>query len=208
MLTLDEQVAGLLSKGSRAPFDMTVGIGRPGESVARTVHEHCGWFPNISRMDVTRVEDGRGGYGLVSTATVSLEAQLGGLDEFPSLAVVDDTIFSGLTMRSVLRALPPGALARTHAFCLRCVAETLPSISALCPVSAGFAAQGRIDADVSFINASGLVTRVGIRHAGLPPLAFFERPEWIRAWFPGRAAEVTELCSRLNILLEPGCPSD
>ena len=162
VLTLDEQVAGLMSQGSHAPFAMTVGIGRAGESVARKVQGRAGWFPTIRRVDVTRVEDGRGGYTLVSTATVPVEAQLLGLEAFPSLAVVDDTIFSGLTMGSVLRALPPGALTRTHAFCLRCVAETLPSVSALCPVSAGFAAQGRIDDDVSFINASGLVTRVGI----------------------------------------------
>ena len=57
--------------------------------------------------------------------------------------------------------------------------------------------------EVSFINASGLVTRVGIRRAGRAPLVFFERPEWVRAWFPGYSDEVIELCSRLNALLEP-----
>jgi len=56
---------------------------------------------------------------------------------------------------------------------------------------------------VSFINASGLVRRVSIRPQGRPPLAFFERPEWIRAWFPGRAEEVVTTCRRLNALLEP-----
>ena len=48
--------------------------------------------------------------------------QLRGLSSAPTIAVVDDTVFSGLTMRGVLRGLPPGALARTHVFCLRCVA--------------------------------------------------------------------------------------
>ena len=56
--------------------------------------------------------------------------------------------------------------------------------------------------DVSFINASGLVLRVGIRRRGRPPLAFFDRPDWIRAWFPGRDGEVIALCRRLNALLE------
>jgi hypothetical protein len=56
--------------------------------------------------------------------------------------------------------------------------------------------------DVSFINATGLVLRVGIRRRGLPPLAFFERPEWIRAWFPGRDREVVAACRRLNALFE------
>ena len=46
-------------------------------------------------------------------------------------------------MRTVLGALPKGLLERTHAFCLRCVAESLDSIRALCPISAGFAAPGK-----------------------------------------------------------------
>jgi hypothetical protein len=132
---------------------------------------------------------------------------LHGIETCSSVAVVDDTVFSGLTMRVVLGALPPAVLARTWAFCLRGVAETLPTIRALCPISVGFAAPGHILEDVSFINASGLVRRGSIRRAGLPALAFFERPEWIEAWFPGYAAEVIDRCRALNALLEPGAPA-
>jgi hypothetical protein len=156
----------------------------------------------VRRVEVTRLEDGQGGYDLDSGGE-SLEDQLRGLEAFPTVAVVDDTVFSGQTMRGVLSSLPQGVLARTHAFCLRCVAETLPSIEAMCPVSAGFAAPGRILEEISFINASGLVTRVGIRREGRPPLAFFQRPEWVRAWFPGYGDDVIDLCRRLNALLEP-----
>jgi hypothetical protein len=133
----------------------------------------------------------------------SSDSAIGGLDASRSVAVVDDTLFSGLTMRTVLGALPPAVLARTWAFCLRGVAETLPSIRALCPISVGFVARGRILEDVSFINASGLVRRGSIRRAGLPPLAFFERPEWMEAWFPGQALEVIARCRAINALLEP-----
>ena len=66
----------------------------------------------------------------------------------------------------------------------------------------GFAAPGRMLHDVSFINASGLVRRIAIRRAGQPPLAFLDRPAWIRAWFPGRDATVLARCRRLNALLE------
>ena len=106
-------------------------------------------------------------------------------------------------MRSVLEVLSPDLLSRTHAFCLRGVADSIAAVAKLCPLTAGVVAPGRILEDVSFINASGLVRRVSIRPQGRPPLAFFERPEWIRAWFPSRAEEVVTTCRRLNALLEP-----
>ncbi|MGH7390157.1 MAG: hypothetical protein ACREM3_11985 [Candidatus Rokuibacteriota bacterium] len=202
VVTLEEQIERLLARGPHAPFALAIGIGRAGERVARQLHARTGWFPVLERIGVTREEDGRGGYVLVSTTGAPLSAQLAGVEAAPSLAVVDDTIFSGLTLRSVLQSLPAATRARTRAFCLRCVAETLPSIEALCPVTPGLAAPGRILVEVSFINASGLVRRGAIRRRGRPPLAFFERPEWIQAWFPGRADEVIHRCRRLAGLLE------
>ena len=192
----------MIARGDHVPFALAVGIGRAGERVARQLHERTGWFPTIRRVDVTREEDGRGGYSLVSTTAEPLEVQVQGLEGVLSLAVVDDTVFSGLTMRTVLRAFPQGVLGRTHAFCLRCVAETITGMSTLCTISYGFAAPGRILEDVSFINASGLVTRVGIKRIGRTSLAFFERPAWVQARFPGYADEVIALCRRLNALLD------
>jgi hypothetical protein len=169
--------------------------------VARRVHARTGWFPAVRRVEIAREEDGRGGYALV-TGAEPLAAQVANIAEVPSLAVVDDTIFSGLTMRSVLLALSPDTRSRTHAFCLRAVADSLRTVEPLCPITAGIAAPGRILHDVSFINASGLVRRGAIRRTGQPPLAFFEREEWMRAWFPGYADEVTQLCRELNARLE------
>ncbi len=203
VLTLEEQLAGLLAGAAHAPFAVTVGIGPAGERVARQVHERAGWFPVVRRIDLAREEDGDG-YRLVSTTARPWPAQLRGLDDCPSLAVVDDTVFSGLTMRTVLCALPPALRARTRAFCLRAAADTLPSVAALCPVAAGFAAPGRLVDEVSFINASGLVRRGAIRRAGRPALAFFERPEWIHAWFPDNGAEVLAACRRLAARLDAG----
>jgi len=203
VLQLEEQITRLVAQGSHVPFAMTIGIGQAGERVVRQLHQRTGWFPVARRVDVTREEDGHGGYNLVSLSAQPLGMQLQGLETCTSLAVVDDTVFYGLTMRTVLQALPPTVLARTHAFCLRGVAESGASIQALCPLSMGFAAPGRILDEVSFINAAGLVRRISIRRAGQPALAFFDRPEWMRAWFPGYADEVIALCRRLNTLLEP-----
>jgi hypothetical protein len=203
LLTLESQMAGLLAHGNHSPFALAIGIGRAGERVAQQLHSRTGWFPKISRVDVTREEDGRGGYNVVTTTGLPLAEQLPALDSVSSLAVIDDTVFSGLTMRTVLSALPVEVRPRTKAFCLRGVATSLEAIAALCPISIGFAAPGRLLDEVSFINASGLVMRIGIRHPEQPPQAFFERPMWMHAWFPGFADEVIALCRRLNAILEP-----
>jgi hypothetical protein len=201
ILSLARQLDGVISQGDRMPFAIAVGIGGAGARVAAQLHSRTGWFPTIRRVDVWREEDGRGGYVLAAPAPI--ETQLGSIGaETPSLAVVDDTIFSGLTMRSVLTALPHPLHARTHAFCLRAVAESLADVARLAPVTAGFTAAGRILDDVSFINASGLVRRGAIRPVGEQPLAFFERPEWMEAWFPGYHDEVLALCRELNARLE------
>ena len=204
VLDVAQQIELLRSRGDHEPFSMAVGIGPAGQRVAQQVNDRTGWFPATRRVDVAREEDGLGRYSVVSTVAEPLSAQLEGLDDCASVAIVDDTVFSGVTMRTVLGTLPSEVLARTQAFCLRGVSDSLPSITALCPISVGFSARGRLLQDVSFINASGLVTRVGIRRAGRPPMAFFERPHWVRAWFPDYADEVLALCRRLNPLLESG----
>ena len=199
ILTLEEQLAAL-ARGRHAPFAVAVGIGRAGERVARQLHARTGWFSAIERIELTREEDGDA-YALSTLGRPPLEVQLAAFGQATSIAVVDDTVFSGLTMTATLKALGPGALARAHAFCLRAVAESLASIASLCPIAAGFVASGRLLEDVSFINASGLVRRGAIRRVGLPPLAFYERPEWMRAWFLDDAEEVAARCVALARLL-------
>jgi len=202
VLTLGPQLDALTAQGPHAPFALTLGIGPAGERVARQVHARTGWFPTIRPVDLTREEDGHGGYAVVPLHGVPLATQLAGIDTAGTLAIVDDTLFSGITLRTVLDALPPVLCARTRAFCLRGVAESMPSIAARCPITVGFAAAGRLLEEVSFINASGLVRRGAIRRAGAAPLAFFERPQWLRAWFPGRDAGVLRLCRDLHAVLD------
>jgi hypothetical protein len=204
VLTLAQQLDALVGRGDHPPFAHAIGIGRAGARVAGQIHARTGWFPAIHRVDVWREEDGRGGYVLSGPASVA--SQLPPALAATSIAVVDDTIFSGLTMRTILAALPPGARRHTHAFCLRAVAESLEPVARIAPVTAGFAAPGRILEDVSFINASGLVDRTAIRRSGQPSLAFFERPEWMHAWFPGYHEEVIALCRDLSAELESASP--
>lgn len=203
ILHLQDQIEALLAKASHSPFAVTLGIGQAGERVAQQLHARSNWFPHIRRVDVTREEDGQGGYNLVSVNTTSWRHQLSGLQDAASVAIVDDTVFSGFTMTTILQALPPAVRRRTHAFCLRGLAQSVSRVRAFCPLAIGFSAPGRMLEEVSFINASGLVRRVGIRRPDQPPMAFFERPMWMQAWFPGYASEVIDACRRLNAVLEP-----
>jgi hypothetical protein len=200
ILTLDEQLTAL-ARGEHTPFTVAIGIGRAGERVARQVHARTGWFPRIERVDLTREESGDG-YTLSTLGSASLEVQLRTVTDAASIAVVDDTIFSGLTMMAVLKALDPGARARARVLCLRAIRDSLDDVATMCPASAGFIAGGRLLEDVSFINASGLVRRGAIRRTGQAPLAFYERPEWMRAWFLQDADEITARCAALARLLE------
>ena len=194
-----EQVDALVRR-SHEPFATAVGIGAAGERVARQLHARTGWFPAIARVEVTREERGED-YVLSTRGAPPLEQQLAGVAGAASLAIVDDTVFSGLTMKAVLKALPPDARRRAHVFCLRAVHESLADVATLCPASAGFVAEGRLLEDVSFINASGLVRRGAIRRVGAPPLAFYERPEWMKAWFGAAADEITARCAALARVL-------
>ena len=198
ILTPAQQIDGLVAGSPHRPFALAVGIGRAGVRVAEAVHGRTGWFPSIHRVDLWREEDDEGGY--VLSGPEPLATRFRALPRADSIAVVDDTVFSGLTLRTVLAALPP--VPRLHAFCMRAVAESLPSVIALAPISVGFQATGRILEDVSFINASGLVTRGAIRRKGRPPLAFHERPEWMAAWFPASHEDIAALCRALATELE------
>jgi len=198
--TVAQEIDALIARGGHAPFAVAVGIGGAGARGAARIHERTGWFPAIQRVDLWREEQDDGKYVLQGADTLS--GRLGALAGVTALAIVDDTIFSGFTIRAVLDALPSRLRPRTRVFALRAVAESLEAVATLVPVTAGIAALGRMLTDVSIIKASGLVRRGAIRRAGRPPLAFFERAEWMAAWFPADHAEVTALCRDLCAALE------
>ena len=117
--------------GSARPIRSGPRIGRAGERVARALHAR----PAGSRASA--------GSGLLARRTAA-ETTISSAPCRPhsppsspasaacsSLAVVDDTVFSGLTLRSVLEALPARAPRRTHVFCLRGVAESIAAVARL-----------------------------------------------------------------------------
>jgi len=207
VLTLAAQVDAVVAQGPFGPFAAAIGIAAAGEAVARALHARTGWFPVIHRIEVAREENAAAGYDLATGSAGSLAHQLAPVKGATPIAIVDDTVFSGLTLGAVLRALPAGALEQARAFCLRGVETSLAALRALCPITVGVAAPGRLLEDVSFINASGLVRRGAIRRVGRAPLAFYERPDWIRAWFPSAADDVIACCATLARELSREIPS-
>src|SRR5258705_12270992 len=92
VLTLEEQIAALIARGPHSSFALTIGIGPAGERVARQVHAQACWIPAIRRVDLTREEDARGGYAVVSPTGVSLAGPAPAVAVAPPLAIVHDTI--------------------------------------------------------------------------------------------------------------------
>ncbi len=196
VLTIERQLEGIVTQGPRDPFEVTIAIGGAGKTAADLIHRRTEWFPAIREIALTRVENGAGGHDL--RGADRLREQLEWLTGAGRVAVVDDTVYSGLTAMAVLDALPDGAVERTEFFCLKAVGETADRLRQKCEITIGFAAPGTINEDVSIINATGLVYRVAIRTRLGPDMAFFDRPQWMRAWFPADHEKIIELCQRLN----------
>lgn len=202
LLDIGEQIERLSRLPVRQPFEETLVVGEAGARTAGGIHARTGWFPKIRQISVTREEIAGGTYQITSTASQSLEAQLSRLAGGP-LALVDDTIYSGLTLQAVLSRLPAASLTAAHIFCLQGIARAVAEIRGICPVSLGIELHGEPGSDVSIIKASHLFIKGAIRPAGHPELAFFEREPWMRAWFPSNADEILARCRSLALLASP-----
>lgn len=203
LIDVNEQVEKLARQLPPESFDLAFAAGDAGARVAAALQARSGRFPSIRRIGVTRIEQGPFQYRVISTTGAPLEQQLS-VPEGALLALVDDTIYSGLTLTSLLQRLPASQLPRTRVYCLQALAASLPRIRAFCPVYAGLELNGIPERDVSIIKASHLFEPGAIRRADGRDLAFYERPEWLRAWFPVNAEHVIELCDELRRLEADG----
>ncbi|MHB8576285.1 MAG: hypothetical protein ACYDCQ_13250 [Dehalococcoidia bacterium] len=195
LVNVDEQIRKLAARGGYAPFAATLAVGGAGARVARALHARTGWFPTITVLNITREETGWGEYR-IRGGTDRLDAELAATGAGPH-AVVDDTLYSGLTLRSVLDRLPAKTLRQTTVFLLQAIAETLPRLRRLCAVEVGLEMPGALETEVSVIKASHLFETGAIRRPN-GDLAFFERQEWMRAWFPRHVDAIISLCERLH----------
>jgi len=125
ILCLADQVERIVAQGAHAPFGLALSIGPAGERVARTLHARTGWFPRRRVLGLTREEDGRGGYRLVTTTGAPLGAQLAAtaqnLDRSAPIER-DDPVYEGIALnqRQPFRLHHPGEPRSGDAVLQRC----------------------------------------------------------------------------------------
>lgn len=197
-IDINEQIIRLATREYHRPFETTLALGQSGFLIAEGLHLQTGWFPSIKTIGITRQETAIGKYEIISTVDISLKEQLVDINA-DSIAIVDDTIYSGLTLHSILQLLLEIKSKRIHIFALQAITDTLTKLKAVSQISVGLHMDGRIDEEVSVIKASGLFEKGAIRRVRQEPLAFFEREEWMRAWFPDNAEKVIALAEQLYI---------
>jgi hypothetical protein len=196
LMDAHESLEELASNETHPAFDLALGLGSSGKKVAEALQFRTGWFPHIVQVDIARQELAVGGYEMRYDIASLLD--LINKAEIRSLAIVDDTIYSGQTMACIFGALPSVLRANVRIFALQSMVESLPALESFAPVSVGRRIDGRLGIDSSIIRASGLFERGSIRRKNKPVMAFYQRPEWIREWFPKNGNKIIAICHSLN----------
>ena len=180
------------------PFSLTLAVGNHGLEVAKAVHTKTGWFPNIRTIHVARRE-ANGHYQIISTNSVSIKKQVVDIHQLP-LAIVDDSLYSGLTLSTLISYLKSEVHPKTVVFFLAGLNESLAVVKKRCSVRLAASIQGRRDKEVSLIRASGLFKPGAILPSRGKPLAFYQRTQWMRAWFPENYRQIISVCHQLRNL--------
>lgn len=195
LLSPAEALAKLARSPSKQPYPLTFGLGRSGEEAAALLQRQTGWFPRIARLDITRLEIAEGRYELVGNFAAALRRF--GVDQDDPVALVDDTVYSGQTVQTVLDAFPWQP--RITLYCLQGIASSLKLLGKTIQVRCAFPVEGVRDQEVSLIRLSGLFRPGSIRPKHGRELAFFQRPAWMQLWFPQNYPAVTDYCAQLYL---------
>lgn len=206
MGTLEEELGALYMQfyPPPAPFDLTLGLGRKGEMLARLLHRRWGCFPKIHRLDITRYELADGtGHVLQSKTGMSIEEQIARAGSFRSMAIVDDVLFTGFTAFTILNLLPRHACDCIHLFFTRGMEVTRKSLLDKGHRAAvGICLKGKIEEDVSTISSMNLVSKGAIHTPTEGDISYCQRQEWVEAWFPARTKRILALAHAITALVK------
>ncbi|MBU0458134.1 phosphoribosyltransferase [Patescibacteria group bacterium] len=201
--TIDEELSGLIAQTCPLKFDVTFGFGYKGEEIAELLHGRWGSFPNIIRLDITRIEkEGSKEYVLVSKTDKSIEDQIAETGDIRSCALIDDVLYTGFTMKSIIEKLPMDKIESCHLFFTRGLTETKKEFEDMgCTVHIGMPLAGKIEVDASTISTMNLITEGAIR-TNDGDLTYCDRPQWMEAWFPNDTDIIMHLCQSIMHLLK------
>ncbi len=188
-----------LVQDTNQSFPLTFGLGKAGESLAARLHHSTKLFPRIFRLEITRIETSENQYRFAGDFAATLQ-QFGIAADDP-VAIVDDTVYSGGTVKSILECWPEQWRPKLSLFCLQGIAESLDQLANKMLIYCAHSIVGIPEKEVSIIRLSGLFLPGSIRLENGQELAFWQRPEWMQAWFPTNATDITQYCSQL--LLDP-----
>lgn len=195
-IDIDKQIQKLASQSTIRLSGTALALGKSGYRVAHALHERAGWFSNIQSLAVARQETSAGSYQIISTNHLTIQQQLQSV-QGKSLTIVDDTLYSGLTIRSLLALLAINDQPCSRIVALCATGASMADFVRYCPITTALVLPGKLDEEVSIIRASHLFMPGAIRRENGPELAFFQRPSWIAAWFPGRIDTVLAVCEQL-----------
>lgn len=178
---------------AKTHFSMTFAIGSAGTAIGQWLHNKTGAFPHIETIPLQRHES-RNGKHVISLAQRRKLRQLMNKKIPTKIAIIDDTIYSGLTIKTLISCLPPKKRKSITIFCLQAIAQSLVDITPIAQINSGIVLSGRRERDITIIKASGLYTSGAIRTEKGNQLAFCERSQWLSTWFPKNALQIQTIC--------------
>ncbi len=201
LLRRDKLINNLIAKNPyrTTPYSLTIAIGFQGSLIAGMIHNKTGWFPNVHELEMAREEIKENKYKIrSSTFYRSLKKLLS--KKYQSLAIIDDTIYSGLSIKTILKYMSPDNLKKTNIFCLQGMKQTLPKLRIQATVIAGYEIPGVMEKDSTVIRASGLFLTSAIIRANKPGLAFYQRKKWMTSWFPDNTQAIIDISKKISEL--------
>jgi hypoxanthine phosphoribosyltransferase len=185
-----------LSTQINEQYTVTLAISDAGYEIAERLQSYTGKLGKIRTLHIERREVAKGTWKVISTIDKTIEEQLQGI-RGKKIAIVDDTIYSGVTIKALLPYLQAFEKEDLHIFSLIALSDSLKFFKRYATVFPYISLEGKQEKDVSIIKASGLFMNGAIRTVDGQSYAFFHRPEWIEAWFPKNAKEIFLLCQLL-----------
>lgn len=199
MRKLDDFINIFSQKFSFPAFAHTIGIGDSGVTVARAINEKTKWFPSISTVPLRHLFFPDGDSDVIVAGKGRLIDYLDKVNV--PLAIVDDTLWGGKTLMTVIDELPSKILPETRVFCLQALRSGIQKIQSYCPVTAAVIVNGSSENEATIIKASELFRKTNLSVGDQPYNGYSDYPGHMKLWFGAQAMSINRLAHTIQRLL-------